>query len=112
LSWTDDLRLRRVFRRRVVPAGERLRRRGVAPLATGPRQDAASWFVAREPRPPVFVELGPVEEELRRLGRHWDGAGLPELTTLIRPLTGLSRRLTPPDDGVDADVSYLIYPMY
>ena len=107
---TDEARLRRFYRRRLRPAAEELRARGVGFFPLGPEPEASSWYEEGPSGEPEFVELEPEDLE-RALREHWGREGLSELVALVGPLAELAKKLeTPREDP--GDVSPFIYVMY
>ena len=108
-STKDERELRRFFEKKLVPAAERLRTRGVELLPTRP-DDAESWYVPGPIGEPEFFEFEPedVERSLREL---WERDGLPELARLAPDIAKLARRLEFTDEQAD-DVSPFVYAMW
>ncbi len=109
MSSTDDAKLRRFFRDRIVPAAERLRERGCSFLAEGPDPEAASWWVESEEEP-VLIDFE-ADEAAGILHARWMSEGYPELAALAAPLIELAEalRTTQEESG---EVSPYVYVMY
>jgi hypothetical protein len=104
----DRERLRRFFLEQLVPAAERLRKRGVTLFPLG-ADDAPSWY-ADPPSYPELTEIEPASfgDDLKRL---WQSKNLPELSELAVALGGLAGELEVVADQSE-DVSPFIYVMF
>lgn len=109
MSSTDERRLERFYRTRLVPAAEALRARGVSLFPLGPDDASESWYVG-PPREPKFatLEVEACEDALREL---WQENDRPELAALAEELMEIARRLEVRDED-SADVSPFVYVMY
>ncbi len=105
-----DERLQRFFERRLAPAAERLRARGVRFFALGPDASDESWYQSAASGQPEFVELGGEEFEaaFRAL---WESQELPELLELAAELMELARELRQ-DPQQSSKVSPYVYVLY
>lgn len=108
MSSTEE-RLRRFFAERLVPAAEKLRRRGVRFLPLGLGHGDETWY-RPPPEVPDFVELGDDGGE-RALRQLWQAQGLTELVELVPEILELARELEL-DEEQSADVSPFLYVMY
>ncbi len=101
----------RFWQRRLRPAAERLKARGVGFFPRGPEREAESWYVAGPPaEAPELVEI-PLDGCADLLRRHWEEAGLPELAALADELVELARACEIEAEE-SADVSPFVYVMY
>ena len=110
MSSTDDAKLRRFFRDRIVPAAERLRERGCSFLSEGPDPEAGSWWVEGSGEEPVLIDFE-ADEAAEILHARWMSEGYPELAELAAPLIELAEalRTTQEESG---EVSPYVYVMY
>ena len=110
MSSTDDAKLRRFFRDRIVPAAERLRERGAGFLTEGPDPGAESWWVEVSEEEPVLIDFE-ADEAAEILHARWMSEGYPELAALAAPLLELAEalRTTQEESG---EVSPYVYVMY
>ncbi len=107
---STEARLKAFFERRLAPAAEELRRRGVSFFASGPEPETESWYLRVAADEPEFVEFD--EQELAAtLEQMWTDQELPELAELAGALVELSAELEPAEED-SADVSPFIYVMY
>jgi hypothetical protein len=111
MSWTERRRVRRFFARRVVPAAEALRGRGVRFFARRPEPEAASFWVDVPEGEPEFTLLADPEACERALRDLWEEQGLPELAELAHPLIELARHLEVREEEA-GEVSPFVYVMY
>lgn len=109
MSSTDALRLQRFFRKRLVPAAEKLRARGVSFFPLGPESEAETWYEG-PPREPKFTTLA-VDECEAALRELWQQKDLPELAALAGELMNLAKHLEVQEEE-SADVSPFVYVMY
>lgn len=109
MSLTDDLRLRRFFRKRLAPVAEKLRARGVSFFPLGPEPEADTWYKG-PPTEPKFTSLN-VDECEAALCELWRAQGLPELAELAGELMNLAEHLEVHEEE-SADVSPFVYVMY
>ncbi len=107
----SEPRLRQFFAEHIVPAAERLRRRGVRFFATARDSAVTSYFQKCEPRSEsLFMEIEPRDCQTMLVAR-WQREGLPELVDLSGPLFALAQELAPVEEAAD-DVSPFIYVMF
>jgi hypothetical protein len=104
----DRERLRRFYLEQLVPAAERLRKRGVTLFPLG-ADDAPSWYAD----PPSYPELTAIEpasfgEDLKLL---WQSKNLPELAELAVALGSLAGELEIVAEQSE-DVSPFVYVMF
>ena len=99
---------RQFFEQYLLPAAERLRQRGIDPLAQ-PALVCGTWYS----RPEGATELVELREEdfAHWLTEHWRREGLEELLPLVEPLLTLARELQP-DAEMTGEVSPFIYQMF
>lgn len=114
MSWTDRRRTRRLrsfWRRRLAPAAEELRKRGVAILDDEDRRGDDSWFRPVDPAEAELLEVesADVAAGLARLWRRQGFAELERLAPAIAQLSGHLYRDEPDDDG---EISSDVYAMY
>ena len=109
MSSTDELRLRRFFRKRLLGAAEKLRARGVSFFPLGPEPEAETWYHG-PPAEPKFTSLN-VEECEAALRELWQGQDLPELADLAGEMMNLAQHLEVQEEE-SADVSPFVYVMY
>ena len=110
MSWIEDRRLERFFRRLLVPAATALRERGVRFFPSGPEAEQESWYSEVPADEPEFGEID-AEQIGEILSAHWQEQGLPELAELGVPLQRLARQLKGSEEE-SADVSPFVYVMY
>ena len=110
MSSTDDARLLRFFRDRIVPAAEQLRERGCTFFAVGPDPEASTWWESGSEEEPVLIEFE-AGDAARILHARWMSDGYPELAALAVPLLELAEglRTTQEESG---EVSPYVYVMY
>jgi hypothetical protein len=109
MNSTDNARLRRFFRKRLLPAAKKLQSRGVSFFELGPDDRAESWYEG-PPSEPKFTSLNldECEAALRNL---WQEQELPELAELATELMQLAQRLEVQKEE-SSDVSSFVYVMY
>lgn len=105
----DDFRLRRFFRKRLVPVAEKLRARGFSFFPLGPEPEAETWYEG-PPTEPKFTSLN-VDECEAALRELWRSQDLPELAELADELMKLAEHLEIHEEE-SADVSPFVYVMY
>ena len=108
-STKNEKELRRFFEKKLVPAAEKLRARGVELFPTA-ADDAESWYVPGPIGEPEFFEFEPADVE-RTLRELWERDGLPELAKLAPDLAKLTRRLEF-TEAESEDVSPFVYAMW
>ncbi len=108
-STKNEKELRRFFEKKLVPAAEKLRARGVELFPTA-ADDAESWYVPGPIGEPEFFEFEPGDVE-RTLREMWERDGLPELAKLAPDLAKLTRRLEFTEEESE-DVSPFVYAMW
>jgi len=106
---TDANRLRRFFRKRLVPAAEALRARGVSFFPLGPEPEPDSWYTG-PPTEPKFTSLN-VDECEAALHELWQGQDLPELAELASEMMNLAKHLEVQEEESE-DISPFVYVMY
>jgi len=109
MSSTKD-RVRRLFNRKIVPAAEKLRRRGISFFPLGAEPEADSWYVDT-PQGEDFEQFdasGPG----RALAALWEAQELPELSEMLPALMEIAEQLKAADKDGAAEVSPFIYVMY
>ncbi|MEO2003489.1 MAG: hypothetical protein ABGY41_05275 [Candidatus Poribacteria bacterium] len=109
MSSTDDLRLRRFFRKHLLPAAAKLRARGVSFFPLGPEPEAETWYEG-PPTEPKFTSLN-VDECEAALRELWQNQDRPELAELAGELMKLAEHLEIHEEE-SADVSPFVYVMY
>ena len=109
MSSTDDARLRRFFRKRLAPAAEKLRGRGVSFFPLGPELEADTWYTG-PPTEPKFTSLK-VDECEAALRELWQRQDLPELAELAGELMNLAKHLEVQEEESE-DISPFVYVMY
>ena len=108
MSSTDDLRLRRFFRRRLVPVAKKLRSRGVSFFPLDQEPEAETWYEG-PPMGPKFTSLD-VDECEAALRAFWQERELPELAELAGELIALATHLEVQEEE-SAEVSPFVYVM-
>lgn len=109
MSSTDDAQLRRFFRKRLMPAAEKLRARNVSFFPLGPDSESDTWYEG-PPSEPKFTSLN-VDECEAALRDLWQGQELPELAELAGELMKLAMHLEIQEEE-SSDVSSFVYVMY
>ena len=110
MSSTDDARLRRFFRDRIVPAAEQLRERGCSFFAEGPDPEASTWWESGSEEEPALIEFE-ADDAARILHARWTSDGVPELADLAAPLLELAEELKTTQEE-SGEVSPYVYVMY
>jgi hypothetical protein len=110
MSSTDDARLLRFFRDRIVPAAEQLRERGCSFFAQGPDPEASTWWESGSEEEPALIEFD-AADAARILNARWMSDGVPELAALAVPLLELAEELRATQEE-SGEVSPYVYVMY
>jgi hypothetical protein len=109
-SWLRERRLRRCWRKRVQPAADSMRARGILFLDPPEPVDKESWYVAVDRADEGLVELesGDVARALEEL---WSRQGLHELAAIAPHVARLAEHLLVEDRG-PGELSSDVYAMY
>ncbi len=112
MSLTDEQKKERVrafFKEKLVPAAEKLRKRGIRFFPLG-FEEQSTWYAKCASCVPELDELSGENVELR-LRHLWETESLPELAELAGPLVQLAKDLeAKPDDK--GEISEFIYEMF
>lgn len=109
MSSIENVRLRRFFRRQLVPRARKLRERGVRLFPLGPEDHAATWYVDYPPGEPELVDT--TDDLLGSLEAPWADEGLHELSGLSAALRELQDKIRV-TEAESTEVSPFIYVMY